>query len=122
MNLYEVIRWGNESDNIYTGGPNGPDTCFLVRAATHEAAGELVDQILARMPHEFVSSYAGCIYLLGTDVGADDRPRVCRGPYVEHCHNCGKWRQWHRDAPADPWYEFVAVKTKGHRRNTNESG
>lgn len=39
MQLFEVIRWGNDSDDPVIGGPNGPDTCFLVRADSIEQAG-----------------------------------------------------------------------------------
>lgn len=106
MNLYEVIRWGNESDNIYTGGPNGPDTCFLVRAETPEHAGILVDEILAAMPSNFVKGWCSAIYLLGQDLGVEDLPRVLRGPYVQHAYVYG-WRQWHRDDPEEPWAELI---------------
>jgi len=102
LNIYEVIRWGNDSDDVYTGGANGPDTCFLVRAGSAEAAAALVDSVLARMPHENVKPWSQAVYLLGTDGGTDDKPRVLRGPYVEHAY-CHGWRQWVRDGSDEPW-------------------
>lgn len=51
MHLYEVIRWGNDSDDLLTGGPNGPDTCFLVRAGSVEAAAAPADRQLALLSH-----------------------------------------------------------------------
>ncbi len=92
MNLYEVIRWGNESDDPITGGPNGPDTCFLVRASTPEEAATQTDAQLAGMPHKFVAGWSSAVYLLGTDGGTDPEPRVLRGPYIEHAF-CWGWRQ-----------------------------
>lgn len=79
MNLYEVIRWGNESDNIYTGGPNGPDTCFLVRAATLEHAGQLVDEILAGMPSNYVKGWCSAIYPWGKTLAPETFLKCCAG-------------------------------------------
>ena len=105
LNLYEVIRWGNESDDLFTGGPNGPDTCFLVRADSAEAAAALADEMLADMPNEFVENWSSAIYLLGADLGSDPKPRVLRGPYIQHalCHG---WQQWLRHTPQEPWAEL----------------
>src|SRR5436190_22595491 len=96
LNLFKVIRWGNESDDPVTGGPNGPDTCFLVRASTVEEAAALVDAVLAGMPSEYVQGWSHAICLIGTDGGTDPQPRVLRGPYIQHAFNHG-WRQWHRN-------------------------
>src|SRR5262245_9984113 len=101
MNLYEVIRWGNDSSDPYEGGPNGRDTCFLVRAATPEEAAALADVILAIMPHERVQPWSHAINLLGADGGTDPKPRVLRGPYVQHAYDYG-WRAWHRNSQDDP--------------------
>ena len=104
LNIFEVIRWGNDSDDVYTGGANGPDTCFLVRASSPEAAAALVDPVLARMSHENVEPWSHAIYLLGPDCGADDNARLLRGPYVEHAY-CHGWRQWYRNGSDEPWTE-----------------
>lgn len=56
MQLYEVIRWGNDSDDPLTGGSSGPDTCFLVRADSMEQAAALVDNESAKTPSELVCS------------------------------------------------------------------
>ncbi|WP_382157649.1 hypothetical protein [Hydrogenophaga sp. ANAO-22] len=104
MNLYEVIRWGNDSDDVFTGGPNGPDTCFLVRAGSVEQAASLADAELARRPSPVVENWAGAVHLLGVEQARDDVPRVLRGPYIQHAYTHG-WRCWHRDAPSDPWVE-----------------
>jgi hypothetical protein len=105
LNLYEVIRWGNDSDDLYTGGPNGPDTCFLVRASSPEEAAALVDPSIAELPHERTQPWSHAVYLLGTDGGTEHKPRVLRGPYVEHAH-CWGWRQWHRNYQEEPWVEL----------------
>lgn len=102
LNIYEVIRWGNDSDDIYAGGPNGPDTCFLVRASSPEEAAALVDPVLARMSHERVNPWSMAIYLLGSDCGVDDNPRVLRGPYVQSAY-CYGWRQWLRRGSDGSW-------------------
>ena len=104
MNLYEVIRWGNDSSDSHTGGPDGPDTCFLVRAESPPAAAALADELLADLPHERVPPYSGSIYLLGKDIGLEQTQRVLRGPYVEHAYSFG-WRQWHRESAEGVWTE-----------------
>lgn len=107
MLLYEVIRWGNDGDDPLRGGPDGVDTCFLVRADSVEAAGALADRELARSSGHAGASCAGAVYLLGADAGSDPQPRVLRGPYLQHAHRHG-WRHWYRDAREDPWIEKTA--------------
>ncbi|MDN3918722.1 DUF6678 family protein [Roseateles violae] len=109
LNLYEVVRWGNESDDPVTGGPNGPDTCFLVRAESVEAAAQLVDRELARMPSEFVQPFASLVHLLGTERASESTPRVLRGPYVQSAYGHG-WRSWNRDERDGPWIEHIPVQ------------
>lgn len=108
MFLYEVIRYGNDSDDVFSGGPNGPDTCFLVRAATPEQAAALVDEELARFPSDKVVDWCRVVYLLGkeltADTGQESVPRILRGPYLEHAYRHG-WRQWSRWEQNDPWVE-----------------
>lgn len=104
MKLYEVIRWGNDSDDPLTGGSNGPDTCFLVRAGSVEEAVGLVDPMLSRESGGEVRSFASAVYLLGTDSSAQEQPRVLRGPYIENAYRHG-WRHWYREEPGDPWVE-----------------
>jgi len=104
MNLYEVIQWGNESDNPVTGGPNGADTCFLVRAESVEQAATLVDRELSRMPSQHVKPWASAVYLLGTELGSASAPRLLRGPYVQNAYRYG-WRHWYRLEHGAPWLE-----------------
>jgi hypothetical protein len=106
MHLFEVIRWGNESDDPMTGGPDGWDTCFLVRAASVEEAAALADRELAAsaLPDQRVAAWAGAVYLLGTDLGTDATARVLRGPYVQSAYRHG-WRHWYRDDRGAPWEE-----------------
>lgn len=104
MHIYEVFRWGNDSDNDYTGGPNGPDTCFLVRAESVEQAAALADKELARMSSQFVAEWACGVYLLGADLSTSTKPKILRGPYIEHAYIHG-WRQWHREQQDGPWVE-----------------
>jgi len=104
MQLYEVIRWGNDSDDPLTGGSSGPDTCFLVRADAVEQAATLVDKELARTPSELVRSWAGAVYLLGTDAASGSNAQILRGPYIQNAYRYG-WRHWYRDERDEPWTE-----------------
>ncbi len=108
MNLYEVIRWGSESDDPPRGGVNGwPDTCFLVRADTPDSAAALADSVLAEMPCAFVRDWSQAVYLLGVDGGTDSEPRVLRGPYIQDA-TCLGWQAWFREGPdgrEGPWTE-----------------
>ncbi|PWF55100.1 hypothetical protein [Massilia glaciei] len=102
MNLYEAIRWGNDGDDPLTGGPNGPDTCLIVRAETPEQASILADAELAALR----AGWTSALYLLGQDLGSDSTPRVLRGPYIQSAY-CHGWRQWQRQSRTDPWTEQV---------------
>ncbi len=102
MQLFEVVRWGNESDDVFTGGPNGPDTCFLVRASSVDEAASLVDHHLAKLPSEFVPPWSGAVYLLGAELSAQTDPRILRGPYIQHAYRHG-WQHWYRDEQDGPW-------------------
>lgn len=104
MHLFEVIRWGNDSDDLQTGGPNGPDTCFLVRAESVDDAARMVDRWLVAHPSVHVPPWAGAVYLLGTEISSASEPRILRGPYVQHAYTYG-WRQWFRNAADQPWTE-----------------
>ncbi len=107
MQLFEVIRWGNDSDDPVIGGPNGPDTCFLVRADSIEQAASLVDRRLETMPSEIVVPWCGAIYLLGTDAAAQAEAGILRGPYVGAAYRHG-WRHWFREEQGEPWQERPA--------------
>ncbi len=115
LNLYEVARYGNDSDNIYSGGPDGPDTCFLVRAGSPEVAAGLVDPLLARSSHERVSPWSQLIYLLGTDSSLANKPGILRGPYQEHAY-CHDWRSWNRSDQTELWVESIRAEAKIGRR------
>lgn len=107
MQLFEVIRWGNDSDDPQTGGPNGPDTCLLVRASSVEEAAGLADHRLATLSHEQVVPWSQAVYLLGADLGTDASSRVLRGPYFQSSYRYG-WRHWYRNEQDDPWREKIA--------------
>nr|WP_295383225.1 hypothetical protein [Pseudoxanthomonas sp.] len=104
MQIFEVIRWGNDCADPVTGGPNGPDTCFLVRAGTVEEAADLVDARLAMLTHEQVQPWSHAIYLMGEDLASREDARILRGPYIQSAY-CHGWRQWHRDEKGEPWQE-----------------
>ncbi|WP_202593388.1 hypothetical protein [Ferriphaselus sp. R-1] len=104
LNLYEVVRYGNDSECVFSGGPNGPDTCFLVRAASPEAAAAIVDPILARMSHERVRPWAHQIHWLGEDRSTGEIAQLLRGPYVEHAYG-HSWPTWQRGDKGDVWEE-----------------
>ncbi|GLS04292.1 hypothetical protein GCM10007860_14390 [Chitiniphilus shinanonensis] len=104
MHLFEVIRWGNDTDDAFQGGPNGADTCFLVRADSVEQAAVLADHILGRGNGKLVNAWCEAIYLLGQDAGSERDARVLRGPYLQHAY-CHGWRQWHRNSPDEGWQE-----------------
>ncbi|GJG97658.1 hypothetical protein [Cupriavidus pauculus] len=103
MNLYEVIRWGNESDDPFTGGANGLDTCFLVRAESVEQAGQLADAVLRTTKGE-LAKWAEVIHLLGAEQSAQRDARVLRGPYLQHAYRHG-WRHWTRPDAVSGWIE-----------------
>lgn len=103
MNLYEVIRWGNDSSPF---GPDGEDTCYLVRASRPEEAASLVDPLLAALPHERVAPFAHAVYHIGFDADSQAEAQVLRGPYIQHALQFGKWQIWHRDEPDGAWVEF----------------
>lgn len=103
MQLFEVIRWGNDSDDPFTGGPDGADTCFLVRASSVEDAARLVDDALASGTPR---AHAGAVYLLGTELSTQEEPRILRGPYLQHAYRHG-WRHWYRDDVDAPWVERI---------------
>lgn len=102
MNLYEAIRWGNDAADPFTGGPNGPDTCFLVRADSVDEAAALADAELARRKASSVDNWTGAVYLLGVDSSPETTARVLRGPYVQHAHRHG-WKAWYRNDLAQAW-------------------
>ncbi|AOS78600.1 hypothetical protein BN948_02956 [Hydrogenophaga intermedia] len=104
MNLYEVIRWGNDADDPFTGGPDGADTCFLVRAGSVEQAAELVDADLRKLKPQRAAAFVEAVYLLGTEQSTEGTPRLLRGPYVQHAHRHG-WRHWYRDEEGGAWVE-----------------
>ena len=107
MNLYEAVRWGNDAADCIDGGPDGPDTCFLVRARSLEEVVALVEPLLMKMPHDRVQPWLHAIYLLGVDTGVDPTPRVLRGPYVQHAISWG-WRGWirQRNERDEEWTEL----------------
>jgi len=104
MLLFEVIRWGNDSHAAPMGGPDGPDTCFLVRARSAEQAATLVDQQLAHTPSDVVDVWSAAIYLLGTESSSQSEERILRGPYIQHAYRHG-WRHWYRQGAGEPWVE-----------------
>ncbi len=107
MPLFEVIRWGNASTDAFTGGPDGADTCFLVRAGAVEQAAALVDRQLALTPSDIVPAWAGATYLLGEEFTHDtEEARILRGPYLQHAYRHG-WRHWYRDDADAPWVERI---------------
>lgn len=106
MPLFEVIRWGNASTDVFTGGPDGPDTCFLVRAGSVEQAAALVDRHLASTPSAIVPAWAGATYLLGEELTYDTDARILRGPYLQHAYRHG-WRHWYRNDAHAPWVERI---------------
>ena len=103
MNLYEAIRWGNESEDPYHGGPNGADTCFLVRAGSVEQAGQLADAAL-RGGRAELANWTQVLHLLGAEQSSDSEPRILRGPYLQHAYRHG-WRLWIREDAMAPWIE-----------------
>lgn len=104
MKLYEVVRWGNDAADADDGGPNGPDTCFLVQTDTPADAARLADaELLAAAPVR-VPPRADVVHLLGESASSEVGPRIVRGPYLEHAFNRG-WRAWQRDRGADDWVE-----------------
>ncbi|SEM23144.1 hypothetical protein SAMN05428989_3440 [Pseudoxanthomonas sp. GM95] len=106
MLLLEVIRWGNDAAHPLTGGPDGPDTCFLVQAHSVESAAALVDRQLSLVPHTRVAPHAAAVYLLGNAAASETKEQIVRGPYLQPAYRYG-WRHWYRLAPEEPWRERV---------------
>lgn len=106
MQLYEVIRWGNDSDDPLSGGADGPDTCFLVRADSVEQAASLVDDVLAAAKPRNALPHADAVHLLGNELADAHQARILRGPYVQHAYRHG-WRCWYRDDSGAPWIQQV---------------
>ena len=103
--LYEVVRWGNDSDDEEEGGPNGPDTCLLVRARSPEEAALLADEELRVTTDPRVHAWADVVHVLGTAAGEGAASEVLRGPYLEHAFNEG-WIAWHRTSQQGPWIQW----------------
>lgn len=70
MKLFEVTRWGNDTD-----GGNGPDTNYLVCARDHKEAAALV------RPLEPVLSVVTELGISSVEI---EVPFVLRGPYIQH--------------------------------------
>jgi hypothetical protein len=104
MLLFEVIRWGNASDDAVTGGADGADTCFLVRADSVEQAVTLAERELRFLESEAVSRWAAAVYLVGTDLSTQTQAQILRGPYIQHAYR-HDWRHWYREAHHEPWVE-----------------
>ena len=106
LHLYEVVRWGNDSLDADDGGPNGADTCFLVRAERVEEAARLADVELAAAAPERVPPRADVVHLLGDSRSTETEPRILRGPWLENAFNRG-WRVWQRERDSDAWIEWI---------------
>ena len=104
MQRFEAIRFGNDSDNVFSGGHDGADTCFLVRAGSVEQAAGLADRELARMPDGQVAPWCGMACLPGTGLSTDGDARVLRSPCIQHAYRHG-WRHWYLGAREGPWTE-----------------
>jgi hypothetical protein len=105
LQLYEVVRWGNDDAEADDGGPNGADTCFLVRAGSPTEAGALADEVLSETSDERLHCWADVVHHLGTAAGTSTEASVLRGPYLEHAFNDG-WTTWHRQSQTGPWVEW----------------
>ena len=102
MQLFEMIRWGNDLDDPMISGPNGLDTCFLVRALSIESAAILADAELRNTASAEIRAWTNCAYLLGDALGDDPSERVLRGPYLQSAYNHG-WQQWLREDRDSDW-------------------
>ena len=107
MNTYFVSRWGNVAD-----GANGPDTNFLVAAASVEEAGRLSDACLLDHPWfngPNVCAFTNMVTELGTSLV--EKPTVIHGPWIMNAILRGQDekhpRTWRRVlSPEEPW-EFI---------------
>lgn len=106
MYIFEVVRWGNDSPDPDEGGPDGEDTCFLVRAETPADAAELAEVYLIAAQPVRVSPRADIVYLLGEAPEHDREARVIRGPYIVYAINPG-WRWWERRPGTAEWVEMA---------------
>ena len=97
--LYEVVRYGSD---LTPAGPDGPDTCYLIRASSPEEAAEIADRLIHWLPHERVQPFAHVVHLLGQESIEASEPGYIRGPYYQHAYASG-WPTWRRDAADGPW-------------------
>jgi hypothetical protein len=106
MHLYLVTRYGSASN---PDGPDGPDTNFLVRGRSHEAAAALVDECLGGLTEETKASRPVepfCHVI--TEIGlaeSDAIEAILHGPWVAHryLHACSNLRSWERIAQSEDW-------------------
>jgi hypothetical protein len=106
MHIYLVTRYGSASN---PDGPDGPDTNFLVRGRSHEAAAELVDQCLFGLADETraarpVEPFCHLITQIGlADSGGVES--ILHGPWVafRYLHACDGQPSWQRTAEDSDW-------------------
>lgn len=108
MQIYLVARWGNSES---PDGPDGADTCFLVRATSYQAAAALVDEALASMPvsegnNRQVQSFCHYVVLLGCSEG-ELSEGIVLGPWISHAvlnhaELCSRWTRVGND---EDWIE-----------------
>ena len=103
LKLFIVARDGNDEE-----GPNGADTCFLVRTDTHIRAAEIVDgERLRYMPDHNVAPFCHVVREIGVSqpLGRDDltRNEILLGPSIEFAYNRGRYPQWSRDEQGGEW-------------------
>jgi hypothetical protein len=106
MNLYVVIRWGNEAS---PDGPNGTDTTYLVRAPDRESAISLVEQLLREEAATKVVPYANVCIQLGTDSSLIDEATVLLGPIIQNFHNNGYPILWVRHYDDEAWISAIEL-------------
>jgi hypothetical protein len=100
MNLYIVVRWGNDGS---ADKANGEDTIFLVRAVNHASAATLAEGQLERLSTH-VQPFANVVQEIGIESINSDEPLVLIGPAYEFFSkgNLG-YGSWIRDDPQDDW-------------------
>lgn len=110
MNLYSVLRWGNEESED---GPDGYDTEFLVKASSIDEAAKLVDEALRKIPpgNSRVQRFCHSISEVGISHSLDQTPKILFGPLVSElsvfCDSgVPNDKKWRRDSVDEGWISF----------------
>lgn len=106
MNLYEVIKYGNDR---FPPGHEGTDTAFIVRAATLDEAAALVLPKLKVLADDFIAPSIDVVHVVGQEMSKDGEPMVLWGPIFQLAPN-RRWESWRRSSDGFYWEAYPVAK------------